>query len=500
MSVAFRERYYQGWDFDEELADNTMWCESTREPSVYNESSSTFSDLHYSENDIAIDSELDALTRRLEALETLSGPSHTSWHPNFNSPSLDFQHGPDSQQVNAMFQPTSRNDHFTSSSNSGWRDYPDLSWNQGHSYQTPPPHFQEPNSYPIPSQVPYSSSIQTPAHPPGFHDSSRKLDTLEKSIEALLISQANFMRTITSDRQILNSNAQALSKLEFQMTQLATMCERETITTPNPPEVNPEFLITQRPIDTFDDIISPRSNVQVDTPFGADSHEEDSNADIILSLGQTKNPDDSEFVASPRQPSSSSSELFLSSSKPLPEKPKELHTQPIGANLVKEVVSRSNLDDHEIESLLKQDFQLHYETNRELHESFKDLTSEEMFGEMKNICSKWETQHKDSSCDPNSVGKTFFEEPPPPVSISSFSTRAPSFIETHDIHDQHLIVINLLKQQKEASSWSMDEVRNMSFILAPNRIVRVVYAIFVGEFLKYVGCITKIVFPRAGIG
>lgn len=103
MSVAFRERYYQGWDFDEELADNTMWCESTREPSVYNESSSTFSDLHYSENDIAIDSELDALTRRLEALETLSGPSHTSWHPNFNSPSLDFQYGPDSQQVNAMF-------------------------------------------------------------------------------------------------------------------------------------------------------------------------------------------------------------------------------------------------------------------------------------------------------------------------------------------------------------------------------------------------------------
>ena len=502
------ERYYQGWNCDEELANNMMWWESTRVPNTFNESSSTFSDLHYSENDIAIDSELNNLTRRLEALETLSGPSPTSWYPNYNSPSLEFYHGPDFQQVNVMFQPTSSNDHFTTSYNSGWRDYHDLSLNQGHYYQTPPPQFQEPNSYPTPSQVPYSSPIQTPAHPPGFPDSNKKLDTLEKRLEDLLISQTNFMQTLTQDRQLSNSSTQALSKLEFQMSQLATMCERETTTTPNPPEVNPEFLLTQRPIEPFTTIISPRSSIHIDTPLGDDFQEEESNAKPILSLGQTKNPDDSKFVASPRHTSSSSIELSLSSSTPsktLPEKPKELHAQPIGAILVKEVVSWSNLTDSEIESFLKTDFKLHYETNRELQESFTDLTSKEMLGELNDICSKWETQHKDSSFDPNSVGTIFFEEPPPPASISSFSTRASSFIKTHDIssdvvHDQHLVVINLLKQQKEAFTWSMDEFRNLSFILVPNQIIRVVYAIFVGKFLKYVGCITQIVFPRAGIG
>ena len=36
------------------------------------------------------------------------------------------------------------------------------------------------------------------------------------------------MQTMTLDRQLLNSNAQATSKLEVQMSQLAnTMCERE---------------------------------------------------------------------------------------------------------------------------------------------------------------------------------------------------------------------------------------------------------------------------------
>ena len=514
MSIAFRERYYH-WNFDEELANNAMCRESTKEPSVYNESSSTLSDLHYSENDIAIDSELDNLSRRLEASETLSGPSHTSWHPSYNSPSLDFQRGPDFRQVNATFQPISRNDHFTPSYNSGWRDYPDLSWNHGHSYQAPPPHFQKPNSYPIPSQVLYSTPIQTTAHPPGFLESNKR-PNLEKSLDALLKStdnlaqtQTTFMQTMTSERHLLNSNVQTLSKLEFHLSQIATMCEREEPTTPNPPEVNPDFSLTHRPIVTFNAIIPPRSSSQVDTSFGDDSQEEESNSEQVLSLGQTKNPDDSEFVASPREISSSSSALSLSSStspsKPPPEKPKEFHAQPIGANLVKEVVSWSNLANNEIESSLKQDFKLHYETNLELQDSFQDLTSDEMLGELHDICSKWENQLTDRSCDPNSVGTTFFEEPPPPVSISSFSTRAPSFINTHDIssdlvHDQHIVVINLLKQQKEAFTWSMDEVMNMSFILVPNQIIRVVYATFVGEFLKYVGCITKIVFPRAGIG
>ena len=73
------------------------------------------------------------------------------------------------------------------------------------------------------------------------------------------------MQTMTQDRQILNSNVQAISKLEVQMSQLAnTLCEREKNNFPSQPEVNPRFPINQRPHDNVNAIISLRSGTQVD--------------------------------------------------------------------------------------------------------------------------------------------------------------------------------------------------------------------------------------------
>ena len=56
------------------------------------------------------------------------------------------------------------------------------------------------------------------------------------------------MTTLTQDRQILHSNVQAVSKLEAQLSQLASaLCEREKNKFPSQPEVNPKFPLNQKP-------------------------------------------------------------------------------------------------------------------------------------------------------------------------------------------------------------------------------------------------------------
>ena len=113
------------------------------------------------------------------------------------------------------------------------------------------------------------------------HESDKRLNSLEKSIEALVKSQTNltqsqqtFMQTMTQDRKILNSNVQAISKLEVQMSQLAnTLCEREKNKFPSQPEVNPRFPINQRPHENVNAIISLRSGTQVDNKVVDNSNE-----------------------------------------------------------------------------------------------------------------------------------------------------------------------------------------------------------------------------------
>ncbi|XP_063947519.1 uncharacterized protein LOC135152037 [Daucus carota subsp. sativus] len=77
------------------------------------------------------------------------------------------------------------------------------------------------------------------------------------------------MQTLTQDRQLLHSNVQAVSKLESQLSQLAsTLCEREKNKFPSQPEVNPKFPLNQRPPNNVHAVISLRSGKQVDTHVG----------------------------------------------------------------------------------------------------------------------------------------------------------------------------------------------------------------------------------------
>ncbi|XP_074324182.1 uncharacterized protein LOC141661103 [Apium graveolens] len=186
----------QGWEFFEELAEMTILWPSTkepnREPSKYNKTLGSFANkgLHLVGNSIETEAKLATLTRRLEALETTNAPSQASMCANYNS----YSHGPQNfqefDQVNAMFQPRPRNDPFAPTYNPGWKTHPNFSWIQGQNYQSPQPTFQKPNpnSYPTSSQNPYPNPIQAPLNPSGFNDSDKRLNTLEKSIEALLKS------------------------------------------------------------------------------------------------------------------------------------------------------------------------------------------------------------------------------------------------------------------------------------------------------------------------
>ena len=58
----------------------------------------------------------------------------------------------------------------------------------------------------------------------------------------------------------------------------------------------------------------------------------------------------------------------------------------------------------------------------------------------------------------------------------------------------------MLKKHKEASNWSVNDFSGMSFILVHDLISLVDYFFSVGEFHMCVDRITKVVFPRSGIG
>ena len=182
----------------------------------------------------------------------------------------------------------------------------------------------------------------------------------------------------------------------------------------------------------------------------------------------------------------------------------------LGVNLIDEVVSWSHLEDNAIVSFLENDILLEYESNKELHELYKNFSSDEMLDELNAICCKHETQLEDSSFKPKSVVKTSVGEPPPLDFNPSFSTLDQSLVvnnETHHVvissvivHNQKFQVLNLLKQHKEASTWSMNDVSGMRFILVQDHLTLVDIVFSVGEFHMLVDCVMKVVFPRAGIG
>ena len=102
-----------------------MLWESIREPTRESERHNDFmhnKGLHSIGNSIATEAKLATLTRRLEALETTGYPSQVSMCTNFNSSNQGPHYSLDFQQVNAMFQPTPRNDSFFHTYNPGWKN------------------------------------------------------------------------------------------------------------------------------------------------------------------------------------------------------------------------------------------------------------------------------------------------------------------------------------------------------------------------------------------
>ncbi|XP_074323873.1 uncharacterized protein LOC141660789 [Apium graveolens] len=106
---------------------------------------------------------------------------------------------------------------------------------------------------------------------------------------------------MTQDRQLLNSNIQAISKLEVQVSQLAnTISEREKNRFPSQPEVNPKFYQNQKSHENVNSIISLRSGNQFNNHAGVNTHQEDKLTyepnPLLLNpcLPQSSNPETSE--------------------------------------------------------------------------------------------------------------------------------------------------------------------------------------------------------------
>ncbi|XP_074323872.1 uncharacterized protein LOC141660788 [Apium graveolens] len=103
------------------------------------------------------------------------------------------------------------------------------------------------------------------------------------------------------DRQLLNSNIQAISKLEVQVSQLAnTISEREKNRFPSQPEVNPKFYQNQKSHENVNSVISLRSGNQFNNHAGVNTHQEDKLTSepnpLLLNpcLPQSSNPETSE--------------------------------------------------------------------------------------------------------------------------------------------------------------------------------------------------------------
>nr|ABD63180.1 F7F22.15, related [Asparagus officinalis] len=140
--------------------------------------------------------------------------------------------------MNAAFQHP-RNDPFSPTYNPGWRNHPNFAWNLGNSPGTQ--HF-------TPASTQHFPKGNTTPHNP---DQDKRLNVLERGLETIIkaSTQTTNMLTQTSSTlnsfmqstgQMLNSNTQAIARLESQLSQLASaVSEREKEKFPSQPVVNP---------------------------------------------------------------------------------------------------------------------------------------------------------------------------------------------------------------------------------------------------------------------
>lgn len=156
------------------------------------------------------------------------------------------------------------------------------------------------------------------------------------------------------------------------------------------------------------------------------------------------------------------------------KEPNELYEPSIGVNVVNKFATWSSFEDSEIESLLAEDFKVNQESTREYVDSLRDMTSEEMLRELNAICSPWEIPSEIVS---EPVVKSPVGPPPPAFELTFYhpefdqhplgETRpSPFVIPSDSTSNQTFIVPNLLKQNKEASSWFRENTSDS----CPNRL------------------------------
>lgn len=389
-----------------------------------------------------------------------------------------------------MFQQTLRNDHFTSTYDSGY--YPNFSWNCDQNYQNLQPSFQ------MPDHISYHTQHLDPYLNPSDSDKS----SLYKSIEALLEADANlaqtqqtFMQTVTQDRQLLNSRVQATSELDFQMSRLANIIsERNKNQFPSQTEVNPKFQINQTPHDNVNAIISHGDENFISDPIPEAPHEK-----FKKPISQIDN-----HVVEIYEGGEFNSETNCSLDQL--NEPNEFYDQPTAVILVDESVTWSNFEDNEIESINHDDVKLNYETYPDIHEYVKVLPSDEI---LYDLSAENEIIIEDSSFDHNSIVKDSVGEPPPvsklfnatlDQTVLENNETKKAFISNDIIHNQEFQVINLLKQHKEAFNWFTNDVSGMSFILVVDIISLVFYFVLRRVLEIFDNFVTIVVFPRSGIG
>ncbi|WP_193450537.1 hypothetical protein, partial [Streptomyces plicatus] len=170
------------------------------------------------------------------------------------------------EEVNALYQNTrfdnrQRYDPYSNTYNPGWRDNPNFSWTKGPTQGDP---SQSHQFQPIQSQSNAPPGFQKPNFTP--NPQNQRIDSLEETMKLLAQNTLQFQQSTV---QSLNTTTQSITKLEYQMGQLAnSISARDKGTFPSQPEPNPKGQIVHdtkgKGPEQVKSIITLRSGTQLD--------------------------------------------------------------------------------------------------------------------------------------------------------------------------------------------------------------------------------------------
>jgi len=238
----------QGWDLFEDLAEKTIQWEPSSEKPRNSQSIGSKSGLLSIESFVVAEAKIVTLMRRIEALETkkltianwINPPQiHNLGCTYCQAPHHIFEecpvfqtHQAPPEHLNAAYT-RSQNNPYSQTYNPGWRNHPNFFWSQNNTvrpnFSNNGHHQHQQQHYP-PNQAPSSSFQNQP--------SERKLSELEKSMETFLKTHTTFRQ---NTGQMLNNHTHAISRLEVQISKLASsLSERTKGTLPSQPLANPK--------------------------------------------------------------------------------------------------------------------------------------------------------------------------------------------------------------------------------------------------------------------